>query len=249
MEADSAISKELTKARKKAIRTTANVSERSVLFYENEQLRKQISREAILLETVENLQLDPPTAGTTGAPSDDWLNVFVSYAERASSDSLRKVWARVLTGEIRKPGSFSFRTMQFMSVLDPELAQSVKFALTCAVGSKYISMNGPLSRSPHYEKLLSLSAVGFLTLGSEGIFEGLAAQAGTELAVGKNHRLIITTNPEMMSVPPPPVRKFAVLASIGMEVARVVPVEPNLDLIRAELEAMQHRRGFDLTLR
>jgi hypothetical protein len=249
MEAESAITKELTKATKKAIRTTANISERSALFYENEQLRKQISREAILLETVEDLQLDPPTPGTTGAPSDDWLNVFVSYAERASSNSLRKIWARVLSGEIRKPGSFSFRTMQFMSVLDPELAESVKLALSCAIESKYIPMNGPLSKNPYYEQLLTLSGVGFLTLASEMLFESIASPEGTELTVGKSHRLIVTSNQAVESLPRPAPPRCAVLTSLGAEVARIVTVEPNLDLLKAEIEAMKHSRGFDLTLR
>jgi hypothetical protein len=249
MEADSEISKELTKAKKKAIRTNAKISERRALFYENDQLRKQSSREAIGLETLEDLRLDPPTFGTTGAPSEDWMNVFVSYAERASSNNLRKIWARVLSGEIRKPGSFSFRTVQFMSVLDPELAKSVEFALSCTIGSKYIPMNGPLSRNPHYDELLTLSGVGFLTLASEGVFENLASPEGTELAVGKSHRLIVITNAAVKSLPRPALPRCAVLTPLGIEVARVVAVEPNLDLLEAEIEAIKHSRGFDLTLR
>ena len=37
----------------------------------------------------------------------DWLNYFGGYAEKASSKKVRDLWARVLAGEIRHPGSFS----------------------------------------------------------------------------------------------------------------------------------------------
>ena len=36
---------------------------------------------------------------------DDWLNYFEQYAEKASSERMQDLWARVLAGEIRKPTS------------------------------------------------------------------------------------------------------------------------------------------------
>ena len=42
----------------------------------------------------------------------DWLNHFGDYSERASSDNVRTLWASVLAGEIRKPGSFSLSTLR-----------------------------------------------------------------------------------------------------------------------------------------
>jgi hypothetical protein len=75
------------------------------------------------------------------------MNLFVSYAERASSEDLQDVLARILAGEIRRPGSFSLRTMQFMSVLDHDLAKSVELAVSCTIGSRYVPMNGPLKKA------------------------------------------------------------------------------------------------------
>lgn len=54
---------------------------------------------------------------------DDWLNYFERYAEQASSERMRDLWARVLAGEIRKPRSFSLVTLRFMSELDKDIAE------------------------------------------------------------------------------------------------------------------------------
>lgn len=53
---------------------------------------------------------------------EDWLNYFEQYAEKASSERMQDLWARVLAGEIRKPRSFSLVTLRFLAELDKEMA-------------------------------------------------------------------------------------------------------------------------------
>ena len=53
---------------------------------------------------------------------EDWLNYFEQYAEKASSERMQDLWARVLAGEIRKPRSFSLVTLRFLAELDKEIA-------------------------------------------------------------------------------------------------------------------------------
>ena len=52
----------------------------------------------------------------------DWLNYFGGYAEKASSEKVRDLWARVLAGEIRHPGSFSRATLRLLAELDQQMA-------------------------------------------------------------------------------------------------------------------------------
>ena len=52
----------------------------------------------------------------------DWLNYFDGYAEKASSENVRDLWARVLAGEIRRPGSFSRATLRLLAELDQRMA-------------------------------------------------------------------------------------------------------------------------------
>ena len=46
------------------------------------------------------------TEPDSGEVDPDWLNHFGGYAEKATSEHVRDLWARVLGGEIRRPGSF-----------------------------------------------------------------------------------------------------------------------------------------------
>ena len=57
-----------------------------------------------------------------GSLEEDWLNYFEQYAEKASSERMQDLWARVLAGEIRKPQSFSLVTLRFLAELDKEIA-------------------------------------------------------------------------------------------------------------------------------
>ena len=52
----------------------------------------------------------------------DWLNHFASHAEKASSEGVRTLWARVLAGEIRRSGSFSLSSLRLLSELDQRMA-------------------------------------------------------------------------------------------------------------------------------
>lgn len=52
----------------------------------------------------------------------DWMTVFVGHAEKAAGVSLREMWGRVLSGEIRRPGTFSLTALRVISELNAETA-------------------------------------------------------------------------------------------------------------------------------
>src|SRR6185437_10933084 len=60
-------------------------------------------------------------AANAAAPSEDFMRVFEDICEKVSSDDLTDLMARILAGEIRKPGSVSRRTLQVVAVLDHEI--------------------------------------------------------------------------------------------------------------------------------
>ena len=54
----------------------------------------------------------------------EWALHFFDYASYASDDDVRAIWARILAGEISKPGSCSVRTMTALSQLSREEART-----------------------------------------------------------------------------------------------------------------------------
>jgi len=68
----------------------------------------------------------------------DWLNYLGGYAEKATTDTLRNLWAKVLAGEIRKPGAFSLMTLRFLAEADREIAETFVDAVRLRLAGKHI---------------------------------------------------------------------------------------------------------------
>jgi hypothetical protein len=122
-----------------------------------EEIGRQKNREEVARETVRLLGEDPPPANTDG-PSQDWLNVFSTFAEQASSERMRQHWAQILAGEIRSPGTFSLAALQIFSVMDPQLAASIARVRPWFIENDFIPLFGPIDGGDNYTDLMRLSA-------------------------------------------------------------------------------------------
>jgi len=129
-------------------------------------VRKQENREAVAIKTVEHLQEHPPEPQLDEGPSDDFMNTFEAVAERASSEKLRDLLARVLAGEIRKPSTFSLRTLHVLSVIDQPLATALQQARAWVIGLS-IPFARPINEQPLYQVIFALQEAGLLEVGLE----------------------------------------------------------------------------------
>lgn len=74
------------------------------------------------------------------APDEDWISRFFSSAQDVSSEQMQELWGRILAGEIRRPGSFSLKTLDFvrnMTRQDAELIQKLA-PLTVQIHGSYV---------------------------------------------------------------------------------------------------------------
>ena len=67
---------------------------------------------AALLEYMDDEHLD--NNFTDKKPSEDWINRFFDYAEDIGTEEMQSLWSKVLAGEIKKPNSYSLRTLEFL---------------------------------------------------------------------------------------------------------------------------------------
>ncbi len=108
---------------KQAVKDPA-IMNRAMESFVVKEFRKQENKEAVAKKTAELLaEAPPPTDEKPAEPESDWMNVFELHAENASTERMREMWARVLAGEIRKPRSFSLKTLGFIAQLDQEVAE------------------------------------------------------------------------------------------------------------------------------
>lgn len=61
----------------------------------------------------------------------EWLNHFGSEVEKMSSDYMQLLFAKVLAGEITKPGAFSIKSLRVLSEMRPATAE--KFVALCSL--------------------------------------------------------------------------------------------------------------------
>jgi hypothetical protein len=131
-----------------------DLADRALEHHVDEILGKQENREKVLRFAGEELQeaqrqsaLPPPTEEL----DDDWLNYFSGYAERATSDRARRLFGRLLAGEIRKPNSYSLFTLDLLSKISRDDAQLIVQFAPYVLGDSLII-------TPHVTKALTFAA-------------------------------------------------------------------------------------------
>ena len=205
------------------------IMERATQTILGDAFRKQLNRDAVATEAAQLLlenhreQSQQTYTGTEiPPPSDDWLNIFVDYAERASSENLRVLWAKILAGEIRSPGKFSPRTMRFIAELDPGLAKIFEEYAPKIFGDFIFKSQSDPHRDITRELILEDS--GILTGASGSLSKSVISdpfgifRIGNGLA-GKEACFVTgTTAPNVpVSIP------ALILTRVGKEVAQLLP--------------------------
>lgn len=99
-------------------------------------VRKARNRVQVALLAAEHAAeaLADSEGGQAAPPEDDWMNSFMRFAEDASSEKLQDLFARILTGEVTRPGSFTLATLRAVAELDQATAQDFSLVWTKSVG-------------------------------------------------------------------------------------------------------------------
>lgn len=107
------------------MRTDPEYARRAVAQFGRKVLREQVNLDLITLKATEELKRNSSTSTTSDESStidDDWLNAFDAEAREKSTEDMQANFARLLAGEIQRPGSFSIRSVRLLSNLDKESA-------------------------------------------------------------------------------------------------------------------------------
>ncbi|MCF5668767.1 DUF2806 domain-containing protein, partial [Pseudomonas marginalis] len=54
------------------------------------------------------------------SPSEDWITRFFEAAETVSSEEMQLLWGKILAGEVKSPGSYSLKTLDFIRNLNKQ---------------------------------------------------------------------------------------------------------------------------------
>ena len=149
----------VTEARKKQIYTTGDqISEqmrvdpeyarRAVTQFGNKVLREQVNLDTIVEKSAENLKQGGELADQAVSDAeinDDWLEHFDTEARKKSTTEMQKYFAKLLAGEIKKPNSFSIKTVRILGTMDKSSATLFRqFCSMCVVQSDLSSDRAPV---------------------------------------------------------------------------------------------------------
>lgn len=151
--------------------------DRTVNHFGSKLLREQINREKTVQLAFDDLKANPPKEDAKAEIDPDWLEMFSRIAETKSNEDVQLFLSKILSGEIRNPGTFSPKTIQTLSLLDQNTAKifqafcNVSFsvpqlgdALTCVMAEPFGSPgnNGLSPVGLNYSQLTQLQDAGLI---------------------------------------------------------------------------------------
>lgn len=119
----SLVTKKAAEAAAKKFETDEELVERTINHFGQKLFKEQLNREKVAAKAIEELKNDPPTQDSDSEIDEDWLSMFSRIAEQKSNTDVQLFLAKILAGEIRKPGSYSPQTIQILSTLSQSVAR------------------------------------------------------------------------------------------------------------------------------
>jgi hypothetical protein len=132
-------------------------------------IRERVNVDQIAQIAAEELRGEDSAKTTAETPdsapvSEDWMSVFENEAAQMSSEEMQGLFARILAGEIRKPTTFSIRTVKILAQIDNTAAALFKkFCSLC------ISLQIPEANMVLDARVVSMGSAGSNSLGPYGL--------------------------------------------------------------------------------
>lgn len=205
----------ITAAAAQQIQADPALRQRAAEYFLAEYIHKQRNREVVVELALEQLQYQPaseerPTAEPPPL-DEDWLSGFARVAENATSDRARRLFAKVLAGEIRQPGQFSLFTLDFLERMSQREADMLVQIAPFVVSDMFIR-TARIDRLVSFEQQSKLAALGILAANTVGgitasstrplqIVESVGSRAIT-LLVGTRQVLLVSAPTEQSIILP-----------------------------------------------
>ena len=107
----------------------------------NQELKKQVNIENTLYETKNILEKEKENGQDVASSEpvkDDFMTQFYNGVGEISDVDMQMVWAKILVGEIKRPGNFSFRTLQKLKTISSNEAKLFEKIAPYVIDKDYI---------------------------------------------------------------------------------------------------------------
>ena len=143
-------------------------TENRFLFQE---MQKQQNIENVFMLAYKNLENETPVTKDPVDP--DWISCFFDSVAKVSNEQMQVLWGKVLSGEIKKPGEFSLRTLNTLKNISQSEANSFKklsqYILECPNNFSNINSDFFLFKFVDIEAYNNISTLDISALSEAGL--------------------------------------------------------------------------------
>ena len=210
-----------------------------------QEMRAEVNVSKALLIAEAGLEDDPQTPPDSKV-NDDWLFRWRDAASTVSSEELQTLWGRMIAGEIKSPGSFSFKTLEFLKNLSHEEAlQIAKVSPFVIDGNVIFRGNNQLldSEGITFAFLLNLQNLGVVSgveaVGLKQTVRSSATEKFHQTLVSYNRVLIVTHEDASKEIS----LEVYTLTLLGQQILKLGSFKPHEVYLRSVGQAIC-RQGF-----
>lgn len=213
-----------------------------------ESARAEINSAKAVLYAEEQLASDmqqPPSREI----EEDWLFAWREYAGRVAAEDLQRLWGSVLAGEVKSPGQYSMRTLEFLKTLSKAEAEAISKL------ARY-SVDGRIARGQ--EAYLEAQGINFgllLQMQEMGVVSGVEAvglnTSYKTITQGKYLRALLSNGKVLLVEHDDPTKTLQLevylLTSVGVQILGLGTFEPDLEYLSLVGKQMV-AQGFEVKL-
>lgn len=180
----------------------------------------------------------------------DWLSRWRDHAKSTNNEELRQIWARTLAGEVKSPGSYSLRTLEFIKNLSQEEAVAISKLGQFAIGRSIFKCSQLEKQGIDLGFLLQMDDLGIVNGVQGGQVSGLELNYNSREA-DKFSTVLVNRNQVLLIEAEDPNKNLALgcyqISKIGAEVLSLGDFSANENYMR-ELGEEIKKKGFDVKI-
>lgn len=134
----------------------------SVRITATDEARREINASKAVIYAEEVLSTEPQIPPDRSV-DDDWLFTWRDYAGGVSTEDLQQLWGKVLAGEVKSPGSYSLRTLEFLRGLSKVEAEQISRLAGFVIEGRIIRSLNLNDHGVTFNLLLEMQELGLLS--------------------------------------------------------------------------------------
>lgn len=195
--------------------------------------RSEINASKAILFAEEQLAYDTQTP-PTGDIDEDWLFMWREYASKVSAEDLQRLWGSVLAGEVKAPGRYSIRTLEFLKTLSKPEAEMITTLASYVIDGRVARAQSTYldSKGLNFSTLLVMQELGVISgveaIGLTTTYKSVVTEKFVLAFVSHNKALIVEHDDPTRTL------EFEVymLTAVGKQILGLGSFEPDVEYMR-----------------